>query len=109
MKNITLIAMENSANHGLGVNFCGYQLSVSDYDSKEDVLQRIRDAAKEYCNTKNGRDTFTRNCNCFNYGDFFTFVPEKILHRHGIYLAAIIETIDAVSYTHLTLPTIYSV
>lgn len=65
MKNITLIAMENSANHGLGVNFCGYQLSVSDYDSKEDVLQRIRDAAKEYCNTKNGRDTFTRNCNCF--------------------------------------------
>lgn len=23
MKNITLIAMENSANHGLGVNFCG--------------------------------------------------------------------------------------
>lgn len=26
MKNITLIAMENSANHGLGVNFCGYQL-----------------------------------------------------------------------------------
>lgn len=94
MKNITLIAMENSANHGLGVNFCGYQLSVSDYDSKEDVLQRIRDAAKEYCNTKNGRDTFTRNCNCFNYGDFFTFVPEKILHRHGIYLAAIIETID---------------
>lgn len=34
MKNITLIAMENSANHGLGVNLCGYQLSVSDYDSK---------------------------------------------------------------------------
>ena len=94
MKNITLIAMENSANHGLGVNLVGYQLSVSDYDSKEDVLQRIRDAAKEYCNTKNGRDTFTRNCNCFNYGDFFTFVPEKILHRHGIYLAATIEIID---------------
>ena len=94
MKNITLIAMENSANHGLGVNFCGDQLSVSNSDSKEDVLQRIRDAAKEYCNTKNGRDTFTRNCNCFNYGDFFIFVPEKILRRHGIYQAAIIETID---------------
>lgn len=94
MKNITLITMENSANHGLGVNLVGYQLSVSDYDSKEAVLQRIRDAAKEYCNTKNGRDTFTRNCNCFNYGDFFTFVPEKILHRHGIYLAATIEIID---------------
>ena len=48
MKNITLIAMENSANHGLGVNFCGYQLSVSDYDSKDVVLQRFRDDAKEY-------------------------------------------------------------
>lgn len=55
MKNITLIAMENSANHGLGVNFCGYQLSISDYDSKEDASQRIRDVAKEYCNTKNSR------------------------------------------------------
>ena len=65
MKNITLIAMENSANHGLGVNLVGYQLSVSDYDSKEAVLQRIRDAAKEYCNTKNGRDTFTRNLYLF--------------------------------------------
>lgn len=35
MKNITLIAMENSANHGLGVNFCGYQLSVSDPDARD--------------------------------------------------------------------------
>ena len=94
MKNITLITMENSANHGLGVNLCGYQLSVSDYDSQEDVLQRIRDAAKEYCNTKNGRDTFKQNCNCFNYGDFFTFVPEKILRDHGIYRAVTTETID---------------
>lgn len=105
MKNITLIASEMSANHGLGVNLVGYQLSVSDYDSKEDVLQRIRDAVKEYCNTKNGRDTLARNCNCFNYGDFFTFVPEKILCSHGIYRAVTTETINVCFDDQLILET----
>lgn len=49
-----------------------------------DVTKAIRNACTEYCKTNEGKKTFEGNCNCFNWGDFDTYVPSDILKRHGI-------------------------
>ena len=57
---------------------------VLDVDSKDiNIEQAVLNACKEYCLTDEGKRTFEGNCNCFNWGDFDTYVPNEICQRHG--------------------------
>lgn len=49
-----------------------------------DVMSAIQKACKEYCLTEEGKRAFELNCNCFNYGDFDTCVPNSICQKYGI-------------------------
>lgn len=41
-------------------------------------------ASTRYCFTRKGRRTYEGNCNCFNWGDFDTYVPNSICEKFGI-------------------------
>lgn len=86
MKTITLIATEYGVeNHGLNNNTIALDITIeNDAWSDDDVLNAIKDAAKDYCLTDYGKQTYDGNCNNFNIGDLMTYVPEAILQQHGI-------------------------
>ena len=57
---------------------------VLDVDSENiDIEQSVLNACKEYCMTDEGKRTFEGNCNCFNWGDFDTYVPNEICEKYG--------------------------
>jgi len=57
---------------------------VLDVDNENiNIQQAVSNACKEYCLTEEGKETFERNCNCFNWGDFDTHVPNEICQKHG--------------------------
>lgn len=49
-----------------------------------DFEQAAIAASKEYCLTEDGKRTFEGNCNCFNWGDFDTYVPNSICEKYGV-------------------------
>lgn len=86
MKQIKLVTIENGAdNHGLRDRVAVYSFEVANHVKKEDILDLLKETAKEYCLTEEGQKNYDENCCCFNIGDFFACVPNNILHRHGIY------------------------
>lgn len=86
MKTVTLIATEyGAANHGLNNNIVTLNITIkNDAWSDDEVLDAIKDAAKDYCLTDNGKRTYNGNCNNFNIGDLIAYVPKAILQQHGI-------------------------
>ena len=86
MKTVTLIATEyGAANHGLNNNIVTLDITIkNDAWSNDEVLDAIKDAAKDYCLTDDGKKTYDGNCNNFNIGDLITYVPKAILQQHGI-------------------------
>lgn len=46
--------------------------------------QAAKLASAEYCSIKEGMLTYEGNCNCFNWGDFDTYVPNSICEKYGI-------------------------
>lgn len=51
---------------------------------KSDFEKAVISASTEYCLTQEGKKTFEDNCNCFNWGDFDTHVPNDICEKYGI-------------------------
>lgn len=89
MKKIALNAIETGAeNHGVTNQVETYTFLVEDHIKINKVLDLMKAAAKAYCLTEEGKRTYDGNCCCFNIGDFFTYVPNNILHQYGIYLVA---------------------
>lgn len=86
MKTVTLIATEYGVdNHGLNNRTIALDITTeNDTWSDDDVLNAIKDAAKDYCLTDDGKKTYDGNCNNFNIGDLIAYVPKTILQQHGI-------------------------
>lgn len=86
MKTVTLIATEYGAeNHGLNNSVIALDITIeNDAWSDDEVLNAIKDAAKDYCLTDDGKRTYDGNCNNFNIGDLIAYVPKAILQQHGI-------------------------
>lgn len=86
MKTVTLIATEyGAANRGLNNNIVTLDITIkNDEWSDDEVLDTIKDAAKDYCLTDDGKKTYDGNCNNFNIGDLIAYVPKAILQQHGI-------------------------
>lgn len=57
---------------------------VLDANDNIDVVEAIKAACKEYCQTEEGKQTYIGNCDCFNWGDFDAYVPNSICEHHGI-------------------------
>lgn len=83
MKTVTLIATEyGAANHGLNNNIVTLDITIkNDTWSDDEVLDAIKDAAKDYCLTDDGKRTYDGNCNNFNIGDLIAYVPKAILQQ----------------------------
>jgi hypothetical protein len=62
------------------------RVTVIVLDVKEGVelITAIKAACDEYCQTVEGKQTYMRNCHCFNWGDFDAYVPNSICEHHGI-------------------------
>ena len=67
--------------YGLDVTNLVMVLDVNSEDIN--IEQAVLDACKEYCLTNEGKRTFEGNCNCFNWGDFDTYVPNEICEKYG--------------------------
>lgn len=61
------------------------ELSVNKDMEKENILDAIRLASIDYCKSKAGRQTFSHNCNNFNYADFDMDVTNEFCHKYGIH------------------------
>lgn len=59
-----------------------------------DLEDAVRKASVDYCKTKDGADVFEENCNCFNWGDFYTYVPNSFCEKYGFSIIKSFETID---------------
>ena len=79
-KNITIIAED------IDTDTCAtaFDVTVDSSWSEDQIMSALRDIAKEYCLTKDGRKTYDNNCNCFNIGDLALYVPTEIFIRHGV-------------------------
>lgn len=84
-KNITIIAEDIGAdNHGAGTRKTAFNITVDSSWSEDQIMAVLRDIAKEYCLTEDGKKTYDGNCCCFNIGDLTSYVPTEIFIKHGI-------------------------
>lgn len=89
-KHITIIATEFGVeNHGLENRTAVYEFLVDSAMTSDDVLEAIKKASTEYCQTENGKRTYIGNCNNFNIGDFDmcsgTEDMKRICKKYGLY------------------------
>ena len=85
-KTVNIIATDPGIeNHGLSDRTVTFTVEVDAHLAPEDILKHIKTAATEYCQTEDGRRTYIGNCNCFNIGDAFTYIPKKFFNRYGIF------------------------
>ena len=79
-KRIQVIATEQD---GLQTRSIVIELEILSPLPNFDILKAVKDASLEYCKTDEGKDTFTHNCDCFNWADFNMFVPNTICQKYG--------------------------
>lgn len=85
-KNITIVAEDAGAdNHGIGNRVTTFEITVDDSWSESQIMFALRNIAKEYCLTDDGKKTYNNNCRCFNIGDLTLYVPTEIFIEHGIF------------------------
>ena len=48
-----------------------------------DLMGAVKKAALDYCLTDDGKQTFERNCDYFNWADFAVNVPNSFCQKHG--------------------------
>lgn len=92
-KNITIIAED------IDTDTCAttFDITVDSSWSEDQIMSTLRDIAKEYCLTEDGKETYDSNCNCFNIGDLTLYVPTEIFIKHGIYPKFRTNPADAIS------------
>lgn len=74
----TVVAIEQD---GLDVRVLTVQFDVPNKDFN--LEKAIRQAASDYCQTKEGKQVYDYNCSCFNLADFVAFVPAEICQKYG--------------------------
>lgn len=74
----TIVAMQRD---GVCVQVFAMNFEVPDGDF--DLRAAVKAACTEYCQTKEGRETYEGNCNNFNWGDFDAYVPDELCEKHG--------------------------
>lgn len=85
-KDITIIAEDiGGDNHGAGTCTTVFDITVDSSWSEDQIMSALRDTAKEYCLTADGRETYDGNFCCFNIGDLTEYVPTEIFIRHGVF------------------------
>lgn len=47
-----------------------------------DLVAAVKDAARAFCQTEEGRKMYIYNCGCFNWADF-EYVPNEICQQFG--------------------------
>ena len=81
---ITVTEMPSRENPEGRMFTLSLQILDSKIKTKSDILAAIKKAAKHYVtNTKQGKADYEYNCNCFNWADFETAVPNKICQKYG--------------------------
>lgn len=48
-----------------------------------DLVEAVKKASTEYCQTEEGRATYNYNCHSFNWADFAMSVPNEICEKYG--------------------------
>ena len=48
-----------------------------------DLIEAVKKAATDYCLTDEGKMVYEGNCNCFNWGDFATYVSNSFCEPYG--------------------------
>lgn len=97
-KNITIIAEDIGAdNHGIGNSTVAFDITVDSSWSEGQIMAALRNIAKEYCLTENGKNIYDGNCCNFNIGDLTLYVPTEIFIKHGIFPKFRTNPTDAIS------------
>ena len=73
-----------ATNHGAGNHTFSYAIAVDDSVSPDDVMPLLRDIAKDFCKTEDGKETYEDNFKEFNIGDLFQLVPASVFAAHNV-------------------------
>ena len=65
------------------------------HDDSINLIEKIKEAAAAYINTDIGLQEYQHNCKNFNWGDFFTAIPNSFLLPYGFEK----DTSDTVEHT----------
>lgn len=71
-------------NHGLDTRYSSFTINARHEMTTEDVIDAIRKASTEYCQTEEGRKVYSGNCHNFNIGDFDAYVTNELCQKYGI-------------------------
>lgn len=66
-----------------GLNTQTLVITLDVFKEDIDVMKACRAAANEFIQTKDGREVYRYNSECFNWGDFNECVPNDICEKYG--------------------------
>lgn len=66
-----------------GLDCCTSVFVFTVYDESIDLVEKIKEAAAAFINTDTGLLEYQHNCKNFNWGDFFSAVPNRFLRPYG--------------------------
>lgn len=73
-----------ATNHGAGDRTFSYAIAVDDSVSPDDVMPLLRDIAKDFCQSEEGKGIYEDNFKEFNIGDLFQLVPASVFAAHNV-------------------------
>lgn len=78
-----------------GLDCCTSVFVFTVYDESIDLVEKIKEAAAAFINTDIGLLEYQHNCKNFNWGDFFSAIPNSFLRPYGFEK----DTSDVAQYT----------
>lgn len=79
--------MRICVNEISGLQTRSFIIDIKIFDKKiktlDDVKNAVMKACTEYINTEIGKKTYEYNCECFNWADFESEVPNEICRKYG--------------------------
>lgn len=79
MTKFTLVATSGLSDGAISVD-----INATDGMNEMSVLDAIKKASMDYCNTEEGKEYYNANGRSFNYSDFDLMVPNSICKKYGI-------------------------
>lgn len=92
----TIIAEHQDLNDRFCLIFT-VEIHIEDYDNI-DIIQAMRDAARKYCMTPEGRNDVEYNSGNFNWGDIAASLPDDICAKHGFQIISTVVTENIVDH-----------
>lgn len=89
----TIIAQNNDPQDEFCLGIIVESIETKDRNrTVYDVVAALREAARDFVETKDGKDVLEKTKGSFNWGDLIEYLPAEVCEKHGVRIVDTFQT-----------------